>query len=284
MVDDVTRRGHLLDRSRRFFLTVFLYFVFGAGALVISCLVILPVVVVSRDRECRVRRVRWVNRLAFNTFIGSGVTLGVFDVSFVDDWRLNKPGQLIIANHPSLLDVVFLLGRIPNANCVVKKKLLKNPFLAIHVYFADYIFNDDGEALLQNCIVSLEKGDTVIIFPEGTRTVRNQTLNFKRGAAYLMLMSNCPVRPVYISCKPFALSKKDPWYVVPERKITYCLTVMAELDMAAIRQTEKIRLPFKSRRLTKWLVDWYETMDLRGPCRSFEKITIPPILLKKSVG
>jgi 1-acyl-sn-glycerol-3-phosphate acyltransferase len=129
-----------------------LYLAFGVGAIVISLLVILPTVVFSKNREFRLKRVRNINRFAFRSFTNSGKALGLFDVSFVDASRLDRPGQLIIANHPSLLDVVFLIGCIPNVNCVVKKNLLMNPFLAIPVYFAEYILNDEGETLLKRCI------------------------------------------------------------------------------------------------------------------------------------
>ena len=156
-MDEGAGRRRKLDQIRRFLLTVFLYLAFGIGALVVSLLMILPVVVISGNQRHRVRRVRWINRLAFNIFTRAGVTLGVFNVSFIGAGRLNQPGQLIIANHPSLLDVVFLLGRIPNANCVVKRKLLKNPFLAIPVYFADYILNDDSEGLLQTALTVLDE-------------------------------------------------------------------------------------------------------------------------------
>lgn len=275
MVNEGSKRGQKSEQIRRLLLTAFLYLMFGVGALVVSWLIILPLVIISKDPQQRVRRVRWVNRLAFSAFTRCGITLGVFAVSFVDVHKLNQPGQLIIANHPSLLDVVFLLARIPNANCVVKKKLLRNPFLALPVYFADYILNDDGDRFLQNCIVSLERGESIVIFPEGTRTTGNESYQFKRGAAYLMLMSNCPVRPVYISCQPPALSGKTPWHVVPERKIAYCFTVMAELDVSSMRHAQQIRLPLKSRWLTKYLVGWYGKMDRGEPYRDCGKIKIP---------
>jgi 1-acyl-sn-glycerol-3-phosphate acyltransferase len=130
---------------------------------------------------------------------------------------------------------------------------------------AEYILNDEGETLLKRCIACLEMGESVIIFPEGTRTGRNQGYTFKRGAAYLMLMSNCTVRPVHISCEPSALIKIDPWYAVPERKVIYRFTILDELEMSSVRQADHVKLPLKSRRLTEWLVDWYQTMDIHGP-------------------
>ena len=52
---------------------------------------------------------------------------GILSAEFEGFDRLGRPGQLILANHPSLLDVVFLLGRVPEANCIVKADLQRNP-------------------------------------------------------------------------------------------------------------------------------------------------------------
>ena len=277
---DMGAYGWQPERIRRFFLTALLYLLFALGAVVTSLFIILPIALVLRAR--RVKYVRSINRLAFNAFVRLATVFGVFEVSFVNVRKLEQPSQLIIANHPSLLDVVFLLGRVPNANCVVKKNLLKNPFLAIPVYFADYIINDKKEELLENCIASLKKGDPLIIFPEGTRSVKERHYEFKRGATHLMLTSNCPVRLVYISCEPSALDKKSRWYMIPKRKITYRFTVMGDLDMKPVRQSNEIGVPGRSRRLNEWLMNWYETVDcddLLGPVR---EITLPSRLYQKT--
>lgn len=271
-MNNLTIFWQFADRARRFIFTALLYVAFGIGALTIAILVVLPIVTFSRNRENRVKQVRNLNRLAFKSFIRSGTVLGVFDASFSYADRLNAPGQLVIANHPSLLDVVFLLGSISNANCVVKRKLLRNPFLAIQVYFADYILNDGGETLLDKCVASLDNGETVIIFPEGTRTTRDQGHKFQRGVAYLILMTRCPVRPVYISCWPKALGKKDAWYIIPEEKITYRFAVLEELNLSTIRGESELKPPLKARRLIRRLVEWYNSMDLQGPYDICENI------------
>lgn len=269
--DGVVFKGRLW----RLCCTGFLYVMFGISAVGLSLLVTLPVVVLAMNKVRRVRCVRWINRFAFSLFVRCGVGLGVFEVRFIDGWRLRQPGQLIVANHPSLLDVVFLLGCVPNANCVVKRGLLRNPFLAVQVYFADYIVNAGGHDFLRHCVDSLERGESVIIFPEGTRTVKPCSYRFKRGAAYLMLMSRCAVRPVYISCEPAALGKYDAWYAVPRCTVVYRFTVMAELDVAEIREAGCVRLPLRSRRLTRWLAGWYSGMDVGGPQRCADKIRLP---------
>ena len=234
---------------------------FGFFGLVVGLFAVLPVAIFLIDYERRIYVVRKINHYSFKLFTKSGIALGVFDVTFHSAELLTQRGQLIIANHPSLLDIVFLIGEVPHINCVVKKSLLMNPFLAMNVYFADYILNDDPEQLLKNCADKLKKGESLIIFPEGTRTTERQTNKFKRGAAYLMLMSNCPARPVHISCEPPSLGKHDRWYIVPEVKIVYHLRVFEELDITEFRDSDRDHLPLKARNLTKWLMDWYRKID-----------------------
>ncbi|NKB61076.1 MAG: 1-acyl-sn-glycerol-3-phosphate acyltransferase [Gammaproteobacteria bacterium] len=257
-----------MDRLWRFFATTILYIVFGIGALIITVTLIPLAVIFSPSRAQRTRRVRRINQLAFRAFVVAGSLLGVFEFIIKNQRVLTRSsGEIIIANHPSLLDVVFLLAFIENCNCVVKKNLLRNPFLAMQVYFADYILNDAGDDILQTCVDSLEKGESVIIFPEGTRTIDKQELTFKRGAAYLMTLSKGVVRPVHITCEPSALGKYDPWYRIPERRIHYEITALAPIDIEPLRNANHMGLPLKTRRLTKYLLDLYRELEKVGPDR-----------------
>lgn len=55
-----------------------------------------------------------------------------------------------------------------------------------------------------------------MIFPEGTRTAKGQTLNdFQRGAANIALRANVPIRPIIIRCTPSTLTKNEKWYHIP---------------------------------------------------------------------
>ena len=190
---------------------------------------------------------------------------GVFDVVIRNQSALaDSGGEIIIANHPSLLDVVFLLAYTPNCNCVVKKNLLKNPFLAMQVYFANYILNDGGDDILQTCVDSLDKGESVIIFPEGTRTLDKHSLKFKRGAAYLMVCSKGAVRPIHITCEPSALGKYDPWYKIPARKIHYEISALEPINIQPLRNADHMGVPLKTRRLTRYLLNVYSDVSKSG--------------------
>ena len=84
-------------------------------------IVLLPLVrIVPAPRERKRERARTVMRLALRLFVGIMHRLGVLTYEFRGRERLGRPGQLILPNHPSLIDVVFLLAFVPGAGCVVK--------------------------------------------------------------------------------------------------------------------------------------------------------------------
>ena len=65
---------------------------------------------------------------------------------------------------------VFLISFIKEANCVIKRGLYLNPFTIGVVMAARYISNADSDALIDDCAATLKAGNSLIIFPEGTRT------------------------------------------------------------------------------------------------------------------
>ena len=132
-------------------------------------------------------------------------------------------GNIVVANHPTLIDVVFLLAYIEQANCVVKSAVWHNPFMRWAVRCAAYIPNEDLETLLNSCERALRAGETLIIFPEATRTVPGKPIQLQRGAANIALRAGAAVNIVQIRCEPSTLSKAEPWYRVPEQRP--CLSV-----------------------------------------------------------
>jgi len=126
----------------------------------------------------------------------------------------NLSSKIIVANHPSLLDVVMLISLIPNADCIVNTYLDKN-FIVKGVIRQLYILNSlDHEKILQACAETLKQGNCLIIFPEGTRTPRTGKVILRKGAARVALYSGCNIVPIHIGgTDKFGLGKKDPWYL-----------------------------------------------------------------------
>ncbi len=170
-----------------------------------------------------------ISRL-FWFFIQCMARSGVLTYSIEGAERLGRPGQMIIANHPSLIDVVFLIGLVRGANCVVKHSLWQNPFTCGPVRSTAYISNDGSAEMLDMAADALRDGQTLIVFPEGTRTQPGCAPEFHRGAAAIALRGASVITPVVIQVSPTTLTKAEPWYRIPFKRVHFSLRVGADID------------------------------------------------------
>ncbi len=219
---------------RRLAATALCFVVFGAGCLAFTLFVVpaarlLP----ARVRALRVRRLLGGAMRWFASFMSS---VGVLSCQLEGAERLGRPGQLILANHPTLIDVVFLLGCAPSSNCIVKHELWRNPLTRWSVAAAGYVSNSPTDRMIECASDALRSGQSVIIFPEGTRTVPGRPLQFHRGAAAIAIRAATVVTPVYIRCSPPTLAKSDPWYRIPERQAHFSFRAGADLDPEPFRR------------------------------------------------
>lgn len=158
----------------------------------------------------------------------------VIDIDFRGRELLGKPGQLILVNHPSLLDILILLSNVPEANCIVKQKLLDNPFTKYMIKSAGFIPNNNDEQTLQAAATALQGGETLIIFPEGTRTKRDKGIHFNRAAVTIGMQAAGEIRPVAIAMFPQGFKREDPWYKIPPETFHYQVKVLPALDFTAV--------------------------------------------------
>jgi 1-acyl-sn-glycerol-3-phosphate acyltransferase len=223
-----------LSRSWRFVATAFLFAAFGVGGLVAGLTVFPVIAISSRDNAVIRRRARAFIGASFRTLLWLMRVLGVarFDMDPAV-WRqlCAERGAIIAANHPTLIDVVFLIGYIDQVNCVVKSALWRNPFLRWGVMSAAYIRNDDLESMIGACEQALASGENVIILPEATRTVPGRPLRVQRGAANIAIRANASIRLVHIQCEPPTLSKGERWYRIPPEQP--CIAIRLGVSLSA---------------------------------------------------
>jgi 1-acyl-sn-glycerol-3-phosphate acyltransferase len=224
------RREHHL---RRLVATALCFAVFGASCLGFALFVV-PVVrlLPARSRQLRMRRALGGAMRGFARLMRS---VGVLSYELHGVEALGRPGQLIVANHPTLIDVVFLLGFAPSSNCIVKQQFWRNPVTRWCVAAGGYVSNSPTDRMIQGAADALREGQSVIIFPEGTRTVPGRPLQFHRGAAAIALRAAAVVTPVYIQCSPPTLAKGDPWYRIPERRVHFSLRAGRDIDPEPFR-------------------------------------------------
>lgn len=214
----------------RLIATAMSFMLFGLGGLCLR-LVVFPLLgLLPGDATVhRTRARRTISRL-FWLFVQFMYRSGVLTYAVEGAERLGRPGQLVIANHPSLIDVVVLIGLIRDANCVVKQSLWDNPFTRAPVRAAQFISNNGSADMLDEAAAALEQGQTLIIFPEGTRTTPGHAPQFHRGAASIALRGARCVTPVVISVTPTTLTKAEPWYHIPARRVHISLRVGDDID------------------------------------------------------
>ena len=220
-----TRLWTWLDRGWRRCGTGLSFVVFGLGGAVLSVTLFPLLRLVSPNRSVAQRRINAAMRRVMGLFIWFMHSLNLFTYELHGRERLARPGQLIVANHPTLIDVVFMLWLTPEVGCVVKRALWRNPALRWPVIWAGYIPNTEGAQLVQDCARVLASGRSLLVFPEGTRTVPGQPLALKRGAAQVALASRADVLPVSIVCDVPFLTKGSHWYRVPPRRPHFTITV-----------------------------------------------------------
>lgn len=243
-----------LNQWRRGVGTAISFTAFGLGGLVFGVLVAPVLLVVIRNETRRQLLTRELIRQSFRGFIGLMRVMGVAQSHIEGAQRLNRPGLLIMGNHPSLIDVIYLIAHTPNANCIVNGHLSRNIFTRGPIKAAGYITNSDPEAVLEAAKTSLAAGNSLILFPEGTRTTPKQPIHFRRGGANIALHTGTPITPVLIRCTPTTLTKGEPWYHIPPRRICMEFNVMADLPLPA-NTNQSVR--HHARALTAWLTDYF---------------------------
>jgi 1-acyl-sn-glycerol-3-phosphate acyltransferase len=228
---------------------------FGVGAIVVAVITAVCARGAPGRRELRTQR---VVHYAFRLWLWWMRRLRLCRVSWIAGERLRASGPcLVVANHPTLIDVILLLTRLPQADCIVKTAAQRNPFMRRIVTRAGYLANDDGDALVESCAGRIAQGRSVLLFPEGTRSPRGGLRRFQRGAAHIALKTGCPIVPVVITCRPPTLLKGQSWHDVPDRRPQWVLRVCAPIDPARYLGVGST-LPVAARRLTADLQALYE--------------------------
>jgi len=205
---------------------------FGIGGLLLTVFVFPSISLLFRDREARAAAAQRTVHLTWRLFVWIIVLLGIIDFeSEGEDLLRGEHGTLIVANHPSLLDVVLIMSLMDRTQCVVKPGVWRNPFMRGVIKAANYIPNlGDPERTLSDCIAALQAGNNLVIFPEGSRTVPGRQRRLERGFANIAIRSGAPIRLVTVSCVPVLLPKGEKWYQSPKRRPRYQVRVRERID------------------------------------------------------
>lgn len=152
-----------------------------------------------------------------------------FDLSALDILRAEAP--LIIApNHPSLLDAVMIISRLPNVACIMKAELMNNIFLGAGARLARYIPNEPIRQMVLRASEDFNTGSHLLLFPEGTRSVRHPVNAFKGSIALIAQQAQVPVQTVIIETNSPYLGKGWPLFRKPIMPLSYKIRLGRRFD------------------------------------------------------
>lgn len=220
--------------------------VFGLGSLIFGC-GILPIFF-CLPAKIRRRAGVALNRALWIFFTKMMCGLGLIGVrGNAREMLKTERGAIIVANHPSLIDVVLLVSLTPRAVCVVKGALAENFWMSQIVRRVHLVNTLDPNEFFLQAEQLLRDGYNILIFPEGTRT--RAGTRFHRGAAHLSLRSGAPIVPVKISTNPPILGKNQAWWDVADRRSVYELSVLEKIFPEAL--TDNVSVHAKASQITK---------------------------------
>lgn len=230
----------------RSFLCAFCFCVFGLGSLLIGS-AIFPIILLVYKSEKQRKIFANSIHLSWRFFIWLICFLRLIKVNCPEYKRLKSlRGTIVIANHPSLIDVVILVSRIPNSICVVKESLFRNLFVR-KVIGKTYLSNTmNPDEFITNGSDILSKGYNIVIFPEGTRTIPNRTIRLHRGFAYLQIATGASILPVKITNTPPILGKQQKWWDIGSKTSVYDIvlkpTICSDTKKNANKRTTAINI------------------------------------------
>ncbi len=245
-----------LDFLRRFLGTTFGFVIFGVVGVVSKIVLYKYAKNYPNHTFEEQQKARLIVNKCWRFFVKYLTVAGVLEVEYVGFDKLGRPGQLVIANHPSLLDVVLIFSQNAKFNVVVKQDLLNNPSMRTQILSCGFLPNTQSEELLHECDDVL-KTQPLLLFAEGTRTGWDGIVKLNRGAVSIGLRSAKVITPIKIEMSPLNFKKNQPWYKMPAKRIKYKLTVGEDIDPQTWLAEKP--LPIASRRLTAFLEQYFNS-------------------------
>ncbi len=206
--------GSFISKKSEQMLSLFVTVYFW-GFMLLTSLALFPIAVVLRVATAPFdRRLRLLHR--FTSFWGSLYTranpLWEVTITGTEHLAVDAPA-VIIANHQSFADILVLFRLHLHYKWVSKAENFRVPLIGWNMGLNRYIRIERGSIrgnlkMMRDCEVALRDGNSLMIFPEGTRSVDGRMRPFKEGAFELAIRMRRPILPILISGTGDALPKR----------------------------------------------------------------------------
>jgi 1-acyl-sn-glycerol-3-phosphate acyltransferase len=166
-----------------------------------------------------------------------------------------RKSYVLAANHQSIYDIPIIFAAIPlQLRIVAKESLGRIPFLGWHLRRAGHLLVDrtnPGAGILRRMAALIGDAQSLIVFPEGTRSVDGAVGRFKGGLFLLAIDARLPVVPVSIA-RSRSVMKKGRLMVCPGG---VTVTVHEPMATDAISREQARELAGRVREVVRSAVD-----------------------------
>lgn len=154
---------------------------------------------------------------------------------------------MVVANHPTLVDTTAIMASYPFLIVVAKSSVFYFPLLRLLLQFCGHTVATaqlGGEAALaEHLIERLKQGESVLLFPEATRSPDEGPRPFRRGPFEIAVRAGVPIQPLLIDSGPGLLKGGLAWHQTPLRKTHYHLRVLPAIFPAMVASPAETNAP-----------------------------------------
>lgn len=171
----------------------------------------------------------------------------------------NDTPSIYISNHSSLLDALYYMGYFPEICAIIKNNLFFLSPFSLTSFTAKYISNKTNEHTVDKAVSTLRKGESIFIFPDGTRRPQGEKINLKRGAIMIALKSKAPLIYGKIVHSEPILEKDSPFFYAPKHLIKADMSFYP-IPSKLLKIKEGETLWIASRRISKELESYLNSI------------------------
>lgn len=225
---------------------------FGYAILALLCFVW------RRDRMQRSRRLQFLTSRAYR-FMHRWLTWTRITVF---DWRrtagdLPQGACVVIANHPTVMDVAAVTAMLGGAISIVKPGVYRRAMIRPLMLGLGHVEGPGPDPIrigrvVDDVVERLSWGIPVVIFPEGTRSPPGGLMPFGRVAFEIACRARVPLVSLAITCEPVYLSKQVPLFRPPHPTPRMCIDVLAVDEPDGTDSSRALRSRVE-RRYREWI-------------------------------
>lgn len=138
-----------------------------------------------------------------------------------EDLRGDRP-YIAVANHQSVIDILVLFVTLPRLpiRFIAKQILFYIPLFGWYLWLTGYVAVNRGDrpkahkSLEKAALRISSRNTTIVVFPEGTRTLDGSVKRFKKGAFVLAIQCGAPIVPIALA-GGYGVMSRHAWHVTP---------------------------------------------------------------------